>query len=153
MNELQSEYTAQYGPGNYIPPAVIPYWSFRMMVGAGFGMILLGLYGMFLMLGDMVERPSWLMKVLPYAILLPYFANAGGWLLTEVGRYPWLVFGLIKLEEGVSPNVSTGMLWTSLIGYVLIYGLLMAATVYLLRKYAAGGPSLTDEPVPGAPAE
>ena len=150
MNELQREYEAQYGPGNYIPPAVIPYWGFRIMVGAGFAMIALGLYGMFLMLGDMAEKPSWLLKVLPFALFLPYFANASGWLLTEVGRYPWLVFGLIKLDEGVSPTVSIGMLWTSLIGYILIYGLLIAATVYLLRKYAIAGPAATDKPL-GSP--
>ena len=150
MNELQREYEAQYGPGNYIPPAVIPYWGFRIMVGAGFAMIALGLYGMFLMLGDMAEKPSWLLKVLPFALFLPYFANASGWLLTEVGRYPWLVFGLIKLDEGVSPTVSIGMLWTSLIGYILIYGLLIVATVYLLRKYAIAGPAATDKPL-GSP--
>jgi len=146
MNELQRQYEAEFGPGNYMPPAVIPYWSFRIMAGSGFLMIFLALYSMFLMLGDMEERPSWLLKILPLALLLPYFANASGWLLTEVGRFPWLVFGLVKLDEGVSPNVSTGMLWTTLIGYILIYGLLIVATVYLLRKYAVGGPAATDEP-------
>ena len=146
MNDLQEEYAAQYGPGNYIPPAVIPYWSFRIMVGAGFTMIFLSLYSMFLVLGDMIEKPSWILKILPFSILLPFFANASGWLLTEVGRYPWLVFGLVKLEDGVSPNVSTGMLWTSLIGYILIYSLLIVATIYLLKKYALAGPSATDEP-------
>jgi cytochrome bd ubiquinol oxidase subunit I len=65
-----------------------------------------------------------------------------------VGRYPWVVFGLVTLDAGVSPNVSTGMLWVSLIGYILIYSLLIVATVYLLRKYALAGPSLTDEPIP-----
>jgi cytochrome bd ubiquinol oxidase subunit I len=145
MNDLQREYEAQYGPGNYIPPAVIPYWGFRIMVGAGFAMIALAFYSMFLVLGDMVEHPSWLMRVLPYAMLLPFLANASGWLLTEVGRFPWLVFGLIRLEEGVSPTVSTGMLWTSLLGYILIYGLLIVATIYLMRKYAKAGPAATDE--------
>ena len=145
MNELQREYEAQFGPGNYMPPAVIPYWSFRIMAGSGFLMIFLALYSIFLMLGDMEERPSWLLKILPFALLLPYFANASGWLLTEVGRFPWLVFGLVKLDEGVSPNVSSGMLWTTLVGYILIYGPLIVATVYLLRKYAIGGPAATDD--------
>jgi cytochrome bd ubiquinol oxidase subunit I len=148
MNDLQREYEAKYGPGDYIPPAVIPYWSFRLMVGAGFAMIGLALYAMFLVLGDMVGQKSWLFKILPLAVFLPYIANSSGWLLTEVGRYPWVVFGLVTLDAGVSPNVSTGMLWVSLIGYILIYSLLIVATVYLLRKYALAGPSLTDEPIP-----
>jgi cytochrome d ubiquinol oxidase subunit I len=148
MNQLQAEYEAVYGPGNYIPPAVIPYWSFRLMVGAGFLMIALALYAMFLVLGDMVERPSWLFRVLPIAVFLPYLANSSGWLLTEVGRFPWVVFGLVTLEQGVSSTVSAGMLWVSLIGYILVYGLLIVATVYLLRKYALAGPAATDEPLP-----
>jgi cytochrome d ubiquinol oxidase subunit I len=148
MNQLQAEYEALYGPGDYIPPAVIPYWSFRLMVGAGFAMIALALYAMFIVLGDMVEKPSWLMKILPFTILLPYLANTSGWLLTEVGRFPWVVYGLVTLDAGVSPNVTVGMLWTSLIGYVLVYGLLIVATVYLLRKYALAGPAATDEPQP-----
>jgi cytochrome d ubiquinol oxidase subunit I len=155
MNALQAEFEAQYGPGNYIPPAVIPYWTFRIMVGAGFAMIGLALYAMFVSLGDMAEKPSWLHKILPWAISLPFIANSAGWILTEVGRYPWAVYGLVKLEDGVSPNVSVGMLWTSLIGYVLIYGLLMFATIYLLRKYALAGPAATDDrqpPADGTPA-
>jgi len=148
MNQLQAEYEAQYGPGDYIPPAFFPYWSFRLMVGAGVLMVLLSLYAMFQVLGDMVGQPSWLLRVLPFAMILPYLANTGGWLLTEVGRFPWLVYGLVKLDEGASPNVSVGMLWTSLVGYVLIYGLLIAATVYLLRKYALAGPAATDNPLP-----
>jgi cytochrome d ubiquinol oxidase subunit I len=148
MNDLQKEYEALYGPGDYIPPAVIPYWSFRLMVGAGFALIGLGLYAMFFVLGDMVGKPSWLLKALPFALLLPYLANTSGWLLTEVGRFPWVVFGLVTLDKGVSKTVTPGMLWVSLIGYILIYGLLIIATVYLLRKYALAGPAATDELAP-----
>jgi cytochrome d ubiquinol oxidase subunit I len=71
-------------------------------------------------------------------------ANTGGWLLAEVGRTPWTVYGLIKLEESVSPTVSVGMLLFSLVGYVLIYGLLIVTTVYLLVKYAKAGPAAGD---------
>jgi cytochrome d ubiquinol oxidase subunit I len=74
----------------------------------------LALYAVFLVLGDMVGRPSWLLKALPFAMLLPYLANTSGWLLTEVGRFPWVVFGLVTLDAGVSPNVTPGMLWVSL---------------------------------------
>jgi cytochrome d ubiquinol oxidase subunit I len=144
MNDLQAEYEATYGSGNYVPPAVIPYWTFRIMVGAGFLMIAISLVVLLLSMGETIEKSTRLLKLLPLAILLPYLANASGWILTEVGRYPWVVFGLVKLEDGLSPNVSAGMLWVSLIGYVLVYGLLMFATFYLLRKYALAGPAATD---------
>lgn len=145
MNELQAEYEAQYGPGNYIPPAVIPYWSFRAMVGAGFVMVALAIYALFIVMGEMFERRTLALKILIWAIALPYIANTAGWLLTEVGRFPWVVFGLVKLEEGVSATVSSGMLLLSLIGYVLVYGVLIVATVYLLRKYAIAGPAIVDD--------
>lgn len=146
INELQSIYEGIYGPGNYIPPVAIPYWSFRIMVGAGFLMVLISAYALFLSLSDLVEPRSKILKFFPALILLPYMANTAGWVLTEVGRYPWVVNGLIRLEESVSTVVSAGMVWFSLIGYVLIYSLLIFATVYLLRKYAQAGPLPLSEP-------
>ena len=65
-------------------------------------------------------------------------------------RLPWVVYDVLKLEEAVSPNVTSGMLLLSLIGYVVVYGGLMAATIYLLRKYAVAGPDGEDESPPEA---
>jgi cytochrome d ubiquinol oxidase subunit I len=140
MNDLQAEYETFYGPGDYTPPPVIPYWSFRAMVGAGFAMVGLVLYTLFIVMGDMLEKDKRILRILVWAMALPYIANTAGWLLTEVGRYPWTVFGLIKLEDSVSRVVSPGMVLFSLIGYFLIYSGLILATVYLLRKYAKAGP-------------
>jgi cytochrome d ubiquinol oxidase subunit I len=145
INDLQAEYEAQYGPGNYVPPAIIPYWAFRFMVGSGGLMIVLALLGLYLYYWKKLDRFPWALKILTWGLLIPYLANSSGWLLTEVGRYPWVVYGLMKIEEAASPNVTAGMLWTSLVGYVLVYGLLIAATVYLLMKFAKAGPSATDE--------
>lgn len=139
MNDLQLEYENKYGPGEYIPPAVIPYWSFRIMVGAGMLMILLSLYAVFLMMGDLFERRTMALKLFGLAIVLPYLANTAGWILTEVGRFPWVVYGEVMLADGVSPSVTTGMVLFSLIGYVAVYGLLMVVTIYLLSKYARTG--------------
>lgn len=150
INDLQAEYEAQYGPGNYVPPAIVPYWTFRFMVGAGMLMIVLSLYGLFIVMGELFEKRPLALKLFVWAMILPYVANTAGWLLTEVGRFPWLVFGLIKLEDGVSVGVTPGMLWVSLIGYVLLYSVLIVATIYLLRKFAKAGPSATDELIPAA---
>jgi cytochrome d ubiquinol oxidase subunit I len=139
INNLQAEYSAKYGPDNYVPPAVVTYWAFRIMVGAGFALAAMAFYGIFMVMGDLYEKRSLALKAFTWAIILPYLANTSGWILTEVGRFPWVVFGLVKLRDGVSPNVTTGMLWISLLGYILVYGLLIVATVYLLSKYARAG--------------
>ncbi len=151
MNDLQAEYSAKYGPDNYVPPAVVTYWAFRAMVGAGFALVALALYGIYMVMGDLFEKRPLALKIFTWGIALPYLANTSGWLLTEVGRFPWVVFGLVKLQDGVSPNVTAGMLLVSLIGYVLVYGLLIVATVYLLSKYARAG--LGNDSPPMEPGE
>jgi cytochrome bd ubiquinol oxidase subunit I len=88
------------------------------------------------------------LKLFTYAIALPYLANSAGWLLTEVGRYPWTVFGLMTLEESVSPTVSGGMVFASLIGFILIYSALIVATVYLMSKHVRAGPPPADQSPP-----
>jgi cytochrome d ubiquinol oxidase subunit I len=65
-------------------------------------------------------------------------------MLTEMGRQPWVVYGLMKTEDAFSPNLTPGMVLTTLIVFTLVYGLLMVADVYLLAKYARGGPDKTD---------
>ncbi len=150
INDLQQEYVAQYGPGDYVPPAIITYWTFRAMVGAGFLMIALAAYGLYLVMGDMFDQRPRALKIFVWAMVLPYLANTSGWLLTEVGRFPWVVFGLVKMENGVSTAVSSGELLISLIGYVLVYGALIVATIYLLNKYARSGiPAAGEETLPG----
>ncbi|MCL4252017.1 MAG: cytochrome ubiquinol oxidase subunit I [Anaerolineae bacterium] len=139
INNLQAEYVQQYGPGNYIPPAIwLTYWSFRAMVGAGGLMFVLGLLGLYYISRNRLGngKPKWLLRLLILAILLPYLANSTGWMLTEVGRQPWIVQGLMTVDQAVSPNVTPEMLLISLIGFTIIYGLLMIADIYLLQKYA-----------------
>jgi cytochrome d ubiquinol oxidase subunit I len=127
------------------------------MVGAGFLMIALSLWVLFLTFGKQqgeklpaglksflsletlqAKRPI-LLKALIVAIGLPYLATTTGWLMAEVGRWPWVVYGLMTIDKAVSPKVSPTELLISLIGFVLVYGLLMVADVYLLRKYAVAG--------------
>jgi cytochrome bd ubiquinol oxidase subunit I len=152
MNDLQAEYIAAYGPGNYIPPAIIPYWTFRIMVGAGFLMVGLSLYALFLVMGDLFEGRPLVLKIFTLAIALPYLANSSGWLLTEVGRYPWTVFGLMTLEESISPTVSAGMVLTSLVGFILIYSGLIVATLYLITKHVKAGLPVAEKPEPEMPS-
>jgi cytochrome d ubiquinol oxidase subunit I len=135
MLDLQKQYEQTYGPGNYIPPITLTYWSFRIMVGAGFAMLGLGIYGL-IKLRRKEELGVWGTRIFLWAIALPYLANTFGWIMTEGGRYPWVVYGLLKIENAVSPSVGSGALLFTLITFVLVYGVLMAADVGLLVKYA-----------------
>ena len=143
INDLQVEYQQLYGPGDYVPPVAIVYWSFRIMIGLGVLLLLLGFYGLFLTMRDTIESHATSMKLFLFALLLPYMANSTGWILTEIGRVPWVVFGLMKIQEGISPTVPSSLVITSLVLFTLLYGALMVADVFLLMKYAKAGPSLS----------
>jgi cytochrome d ubiquinol oxidase subunit I len=136
INQLQAQYVQEYGPGNYVPPVAVTYWSFRLMVGAGMVMILVSLMTLFLLMRGQLEKARWLLWILPFTIALPYLANSAGWIMTEVGRQPWIVFGLLTTSKGVSPTVSAGMVLTSLIVFAVLYSALAVADVYLLLRYA-----------------
>ena len=152
--DLQSEYEALYGPGNYIPPVAVIYWSFRLMVGAGFALVALGGYALFIVMGDSINIGSKMQKVFFVGLFLPYVANTAGWLMTEIGRYPWIVQGLMKIDSAVSPAVAVGEVLATVIGFTLIYGLLMFADIYLLVKYAKIVPPASDgQPVPADEGE
>ncbi len=136
INDIQQEYEILYGPGDYIPPVTISYWSFRAMVGVGSLMLLLAFYALFLVLKDRPPKADRFLRWMPYAIALPIIGTSTGWIFTEVARQPWIVFGIMRTEDAASPNVSVGMLLTSLIVYTLLYGVLIVVDVYLLAKYA-----------------
>lgn len=146
IKDLQAEYEQKYGPGHYIPSVFTAYWSFRIMVGAGFLMLALAAYGLFLAARGRVPRQTLFLKLLILAIALPYLANTTGWLLTEMGRQPWIVFGLMKTADAVSPTVPGGMVLFSLMGFTLLYGALMVADIYLLAKYARAEPGAEEKP-------
>ena len=145
MNELQAEYEELYGPGSYIPMVGVTYWTFRIMVGSGMAMIALALFGLVSSLRGRIDRTDarfnrlWL-KLLPWAIALPFLANTSGWLLTEMGRQPWVVYGQMLTVDGVSQAVGTGSVWITLLGFTLIYGLLMVVTLGLIVRKVRQGP-------------
>ncbi len=116
------------------------------MVGAGFLMLALAVYALFLTMGEMLDPSRRLLKLFPFAIALPYIATTTGWLMAEIGRFPWIVFGLMKIENGVSVSVVPGMVLASLILFAVVYAVLMAADIYLLQKFAGAGGST---PAPG----
>jgi cytochrome bd ubiquinol oxidase subunit I len=145
INDIQAEYERLYGPGDYVPPVTISYWAFRAMFTPGLLMPLLAAFGLYLVLRNRVQDTRWFLRLLPFAIPLPYLANSAGWILTEVGRQPWIVFGLMRTEQAVSPGVPAGMVLFSLLSFTVLYGLLMVADAYLLAKFARRGPDADEE--------
>jgi len=142
IDELQAQFEEKYGPDDYTPSIPILYWSFRAMVGSGTLMGLIALYAVGRR--KQLEEQPLLLKLLPFAIGLPYLANTTGWLMTEMGRQPWVVYGLMKTADASSIAVSAGEVLTTLILFTLIYGVLMVVDIRLLVKYAKIGP-LPDE--------
>ena len=97
---------------------------------------LLALIGLFFLMKKRLEQRRWFLWLLVLSITFPYLANTCGWVLTEMGRQPWLVFGLLTTADGVSPSVSPGMVLFTLIAFILLYGVLAVVDAALLFKYA-----------------
>ena len=149
INALNAQYAEEfadrYGPdADYVPPLMLNYWSFRAMVGAGFLMLFIAAYAVIQVYRGRFADQRRFLRLLPWAIGLPYLANTTGWMLTELGRQPWIVFGLQRIKEAVSPNVSVGMLLASLLLFTAIYAVLIGVTIYLMRKYASKDPYAED---------
>jgi cytochrome d ubiquinol oxidase subunit I len=146
LNELQAEMEAEHGPGNYIPPVAINFWSFRIMVGAGSLMLLLALLA--LIFKGRIEDKKGFLRLMPFAIFLPYLANSFGWFLAEFGRQPWIVYGLQTLEEGISKAVPAAYIGISLVGFIVVYTALMVVDIILLVKFAHQSPEALIEVKP-----
>ena len=152
VNDLQAQAEQKYGPGDYIPLMVVTYWTFRIMMTFGFVMMAITAFFIWANTRGDIANAKW-MKWVPWLLILPYLANASGWILTEMGRQPWIIYGLLKVQDAVSPNLTVVDLWISLVGYTVVYGSLAVAMVYLMRKYAIAGPDAAmHESVDVAPA-
>ena len=136
MNELQSQYSKQYGPGNYVPNVFIQYWSMRVMAYLGALVLLISLWGLWLIRRKKLETSRIFLWVAIWSTVLPFAMNTAGWLLTESGRQPWIVQGIMLTKNGISPTVSVTWLWISLIAFILLYGTLGTVNLILMLRYS-----------------
>jgi cytochrome d ubiquinol oxidase subunit I len=141
-----------YGRGNYEPPVEAIYWSMRGMAYAGSFVALVAVVGAFLAWKRRLERYGWFLWAAVVAMFMPFVACAFGWVLTEVGRQPWIVQGLLETSKANSPNVGTTWLATSLSVFVALYVALLVADLWLMRRYAALDPVGGGEGEDEAPA-
>jgi cytochrome d ubiquinol oxidase subunit I len=124
------------------PPVRLTFVGFRGMVGLGVLFVLLSAAALVLSRRGKVTSHRWLLRLLFYAIPLPYLANQLGWLAAEVGRQPWIVYGLLRTRDAVSANLTMGQVTGSLLGFTLLYGGLGVLDFYLLTRVAAKGPEV-----------
>ena len=126
------------------PPVGFVFQTYHAMVGIGMTMIALAAYSMWLIRKKQFFRQRWLLQVLVFSVLGPQLANQFGWWSAEVGRQPWLVYGLLRTPEGLSRVVRAEAVLTSLIMFALIYVLLFAVFIFLLNEKIQHGPDDAD---------
>lgn len=136
MTELNEQYQEEYGPGNYVPNVFIQYWSMRVMAYLAMAVVLLALSAAWLSWRGRLETSKWFLRAAMWAIPLPFVMNTAGWMLTENGRQPWIVQGLLKTEDAVSPTLSTGSPVFSLVVYIGLYVALAIVAWMLMFRYA-----------------
>jgi cytochrome bd ubiquinol oxidase subunit I len=136
INEVQSQYEREYGPGNYVPDVRLVYWSMRVMAYLGTLLVLLALWGAWLLRKQKLDDAKWFQRAALAAIALPFLSNFAGWILTEAGRQPWVAYGLLKTEDAVSSTVSTWTVGLSLGAFASLYAILGVTDFYLMRRYA-----------------
>ncbi|QEW03969.1 cytochrome ubiquinol oxidase subunit I [Microbacterium lushaniae] len=152
INDLQALYNEQFGPGDYTPIIWITYWSFRWMMGLGGIAALLSVAGLwFTRKKSTFQMKPWMWRVFVWSAPLPLLGSLVGWVFTEMGRQPWIVFSLMLTEDGVSPSVPGWNVLISLIAFTAIYATLAVVELGLIIKYAQKGPDPL--PDPDAPAE
>ncbi|MFG2195617.1 cytochrome ubiquinol oxidase subunit I [Streptomyces sp. NPDC048639] len=170
INDVNRAEQEKYGPGDYRPNIPVAYWSFRWMIGFGMASFAIGAVGLWLTRRkrwlapelrtgeDEVPRlaltpsrtlgaklTSWYWRIALLTIVFPLIASSWGWIFTEMGRQPWVVYGVLRTTDAVSPGVSQGEVLTSMIVFTALYALLAVVEVRLLVKYVkAGPPELTD---------
>ena len=123
------------------PPVLPTFLSFRAMVAMGLFFILLTFIGWILARKNRLESSPFFLRLILYSLPLPYIGVQIGWIVAEVGRQPWLVYGLLRTSDGVSKSITPGQVLMSLAGFTLVYGVLAMVDFYLLTKYAKKGPA------------
>jgi len=141
INDLQSRYQKEFGPGDYTPNIPMAYWSFRWMIGFGGLAFLIALLMLWQTRKGGLPRGRWVVPSAAALPFLPLFGNFFGWIFTENARQPWAVFGLIKTADGVSSTVSAGSVLFTMVVFTALYGLLAVIEFGLIFKAIKLGPA------------
>lgn len=126
-------------PREQQPPVWIVFYSFRIMVGLGVLMIAFAIAGLLLRRGGRLYHNRVFLQGLRLMVISPFIAVTAGWFVTETGRAPWLIYGVMTQAEGVTPSLTGWMALTTLIGYILVYAVVFIAGVYYLTRVIRQG--------------
>ena len=132
------------------PPVTIPFFGFRLMVGMGLLMLAVSWFGNLLRLRRRLETTSWFLWITFLSFPTGFVAILTGWFTAEVGRQPWVVYGLLRTKDAVTPSLITGDVLFSLVGYVVVYALFISFGFYYIYKLLRDGPTGAAIPIPGA---
>jgi cytochrome bd-type quinol oxidase subunit 1 len=135
LNQINAQYQKEYGPGDYVPNVFIQYWSMRVMAYLATLIMLFALWGGWLLYRRRLGQAKWFLRIAPWVVILPFLMNTAGWLLTENGRQPWIVQGLMKTANGVSPSVSATDIWISILVFLAIFLALGVADGWMMLRY------------------
>ncbi|CEM61954.1 cytochrome ubiquinol oxidase subunit I [Treponema phagedenis] len=147
MNTIQKEFVEKYGKlkstygerADYYVPTKTLFWSFRIMSGFSFGVMFLFLLSRLIL--RWIEKQRWLLFLIALCAFVPFVATTAGWLITEFGRYPWTVYGVFTIADSVSPNVSAASLLFTNIVYFMLFTVLAAVLIFLMKLEFKKGPS------------
>ena len=136
LDRLQHVERHDFGRGDYLPDVRLMYWSMRVMAMLGVAMFLIAAVGAWLYRKRRLETTRWFLWIGVVAIAFPYIAATAGWILTEMGRQPWIVQNLLKTSDAVSTGLSTGTVAASLTIFIALYTALGIVDFVLMRRYA-----------------
>jgi cytochrome bd ubiquinol oxidase subunit I len=154
LNPLQSQYVQKYGPGYYVPNVFVQYWAMRVMAYGGVVALLIALWGLWLIYRKKLATSRRFLWVAIWAVVLPFLMNTAGWFLTEIGRQPWIVQGLMLTKNGISPSLPVTWIAISLAFFVVLYAVIATVDLLLMLKYSrqqlppARAEADADAPVP-----
>ncbi|MCO7151864.1 cytochrome ubiquinol oxidase subunit I [Vagococcus lutrae] len=148
FKEQIADYKEKYGEDmNFYVPVKTLFWSFRFMAGFGTLFVFIAMVGLFLLRDNKLLEMKWLLQIIGLMTFLPFVANTCGWLITELGRFPWTVYGLFTIADSVSPSVTAGELLTSNIIYFLLFSFIGAVLVHFIHREHKRGPYYQPEVV------
>jgi cytochrome d ubiquinol oxidase subunit I len=132
------------------PPVLIPFFGFRLMVGMGLIMLAVSWLGNFLRWRGRLETTRWFLWGAFLAFPTGFVSVLCGWFTAEVGRQPWVVYGLLRTKDAVTPSLVTGDVLFSLAGYVIVYSVVYSFGAYYIYRLLREGPTGEAVPIPGA---
>jgi cytochrome bd ubiquinol oxidase subunit I len=135
------------------PPVPIPFFTFRIMVGCGLAMLALAWFGSYLNLKDRIDRNRLFLWLVFLSFPLPFIAILTGWYTAEVGRQPWVVFGMLRTADAMTPFLTAREAAISLVVFCAVYALIFAAGILYIYRLLRSGPTgyLIEPPLQAAP--